>query len=285
MTQLVAVARRRVAVGRAEARKLPAFVRRDLLVALSYRAAFASDLLQLAVQAVLFSFIGKLIDPAVLPAYGGTRVTYLEFAMIGVALSVLTGLLLQRVAMAIRQEQLIGTLEAVLATPTAPATVQAGSVAFDLIFVPVRMGALLLVVALAFGLDLHPNGILPSLVVLIAYVPFVWGLGLLSAAAVVTFRRGGGALGAGVGLLGVASGAFFPLALLPGWLHVLAQANPLAITIETLRETLIGGEGWTGVPTTAALLLLPSAASLALGLTAFRAALAREQHRGTLGLY
>ena len=52
-------------------------------------------------------------------------------------------LLLQRVAMAVRQEQMIGTLEALLVTPTSPTTVQVGSVAFDLVFVPIRMALLL----------------------------------------------------------------------------------------------------------------------------------------------
>ena len=53
-------------VGFTEARKVPAFVRRDLLTMLSYRVAFVSDLLYVGVQALVFAFIAKLVDPRML---------------------------------------------------------------------------------------------------------------------------------------------------------------------------------------------------------------------------
>jgi ABC-2 type transport system permease protein len=269
----------------AETAKLPAFIRRDWLIMLSYRAAFVADVVGIAIQAVLFAFIEQLVDPSTMPTYGGTRAGYLEFAVIGVVISLVTGLMLSRVATAVRQEQMIGTFEALLTTPTAPTTVQAGSVAFDLLFIPFRMAILLLAVALSFGLSFHWDGALPSAVALAGYVPFVWGLGLISGAAMVTFRRGAGLLAAGVGALGIASGAFFPLALLPDWLEGSAELNPVAIAMETVREALIGGAGWAALPGQAVMLVPMSLAALAAGVVAFRAALARERRNGTLGLY
>ena len=47
----------------AEAAKLPAFVRRDWKIALSYRAVFVGDALSLASQIVVFYFIAELVDP------------------------------------------------------------------------------------------------------------------------------------------------------------------------------------------------------------------------------
>ena len=270
---------------RREVAKLRAFVRRDWLIMLSYRVAFVSDLAALAIQVVVFAYIEKLVDPATMPTYSGIRADYLEFAVIGVMISLATGLALSRVATAVREEQMMGTLEAVLTTPTAPTTVQAGSAAFDLLFIPLRMAVLLLALALGFTLDFDPSGVLPSLAVLAGYLPFVWGLGLISAAAMITFRRGGGLIGAGVGALGIVSGAVFPLALLPGWLEAVAAVNPLAIAMETMREALIGGGGWESLPVEAALLAPMSIAALAAGALAFRAALARERRSGTLGLY
>lgn len=285
MSAGVAAARRRAAVGVEEARKVRAFLRRDLLVMLSYRVAFAGDLLFIAAQAVLFYFIAQIVDPGQLPAYGGTPTTYMEFVMIGVVVSTVSGLLLQRVATAIREEQLMGTLEALLMSPTSAATIQAGSIAFDLLFVPVRMGVLLGVVALAFGLDFEIGGVVPALIVFGVYAPFVWGLGLLGAAATLTFRRGGDLGAAAMSMIALVSGAFFPLALLPGWLQTLADVNPVAIAIEAMRQALIGGAGWDAVRSDVLLLLPLSALALAVGAIGFRAALAREHRRGTLGLY
>jgi ABC-2 type transport system permease protein len=269
----------------AEARKVPAFMRRDLLVMLSYRAAFAGDLFYIGVQAVMFGFVAELIDASKLPTYGGVPASYFDFVMIGVVITTVCTVLLQRVAMAVRQEQMIGTLEALLVTPTSATTVQVGSVAFDLIFVPIRMALLLAAVALTLGLGYELSGVLPSLVLLAGLVPFVWGLGLMTAAAIVTFRRGTGPLGVIMSVLGLASGAFFPLALLPGWIQTLAEANPVAIAMEGTREALIGGAGWDAIGSDLIVLVVLSGAALFAGVMAFRVALAREHRRGTLGLY
>jgi ABC-2 type transport system permease protein len=266
----------------AEAAKLPAFVRRDIRIALSYRVAFASDIFGLAVQVLLFSFIAKLIDPATLPTYDGTQVTYLEFVAAGLVINLAVGTLLHRVAGAIRMEQLQGTLESLLATPTATATVQIGSVAATLLTVPLRALALLGAIALAFGLHMDAGGILPAALLVAALMPFAWGLGLASAAAIVTFRRGTGLIGAGTTLLGFASGAFFPLALLPAWIAAVAEWNPLAIAIEGVRSALAGGGYPVGDLAVVAAL---SAVTLAAGVWLFRLALGRERRLGTLGLY
>ena len=269
----------------AEVAKVPAFLRRDFLVMLSYRVAFVSDILAIAVQAVMFGFVAELVDSSALPTYNGVQTGYFEFVMVGVVIATVSGLLLQKVSTAIRQEQMIGTLEALLVTPTSPTTVQAGSVAFDLLFIPFRMAALLLAVALTLGLGFELSGALPSLVLMIGFVPFVWGLGLIAAAAIVTFRRGGGVVGLAMSLLGLVSGAFFPLTLLPAWLQTAAEANPVAIAMESTREALIGGAGWEGIGPALLVLVPLSCVALLAGVAAFRWALAREHRRGTLGLY
>jgi len=269
----------------AEVAKLPAFVRRDVKVALSYRVAFASDVLGLAAQVVVFSFVAKLVDASRLPTYGGTQITYLEFVATGLVLNLMLGVLLYRVAGAIRQEQLQGTLESLMATPTATATVQIGSVASTLLMVPLRATLMMGAIAIVFGLNFDPGGILPAALVMAALVPFAWGLGLATGGAIVTFRRGSGVLGVGTALLGLASGAVFPLALLPSWLAAIAEWNPLAIAIEGVREALLGSAGWSEALADIALLLPLSCLTLAAGILLFRLALDRERRRGTLGMY
>jgi len=101
-----------------EVAKLPAFLRRDFLIALSYRVVFVSDLLGLLVQGVLFYFVGELVNPSTLPTYNGSPTSYLEFVLIGVAVGVFVQLGLSRVALSFREEQLQGTLESMLVTPS-----------------------------------------------------------------------------------------------------------------------------------------------------------------------
>jgi ABC-2 type transport system permease protein len=273
------------AVALAEGAKIGAFLRRDLLIAWSYKVAFFTDLVNMAAQAFVFSLIGRLVDPQRLPQYGGTHATYMEFVAIGIVLSLVIATLLERVGNAIRQEQVIGTLESLLTTPTRTATIQIGSAAFEFLWVPLRASLFLLAIALGFGLDFHASGILPATIVLLAFVPFVWGLGLVSAGAILTFRRGGGGAAAGAALLGLASGAFFPVELLPGWIGWITAVNPVAIALEGIRELLLGGGAWSEMASAVALLAPLSALMLAGGVAAFRLALRRERRLGTLGLY
>ena len=268
---------------RTESRKILAFLRRDLLEAWSYRTAFITDAVNMALQAVLFFYVGKLVDSSSLPEFGGERVTYFEFAIVGIAISMVLAVGMFRAAAAFRKEQLMGTLEVLLMTPTSPATIQLGSVMYDLLYVPLRTGLFFVAVALAAEVNINSAGILPAIVTLVCFIPFVWGLGILYAAWTVTFKvTGGGIL---VSLLTLTSGAYFPLSVLPGWIQTLADINPLTSAVDTLRDTLLGDAGWAEVGTTLTVLAPASLLTLAIGVAAFRAALLRERRRGTLGLY
>jgi len=268
-----------------ELRKVPAFLRRDFLTALSYRMALVTDWLAMIGGAFIFYFIGRLVDPQTLPSYGGTRSGYLEYALIGMALSTFIATALSHAGIAINREQLMGTLESVLLTPTAPATFQIGSVIYDLLYIPIRTALFVLVIAVAFGLHLEPQGIPAAALLLLAFIPFVWGLGTATTAMVLTFRRGSGGMNFGVTLLTLGSGAFFPLTLLPDWIANIAEYNPMALAIEGIRKALLGGEGLATLGGDVLLILPLSTASVVGGALAFRAALRREQRRGTLGLY
>jgi ABC-2 type transport system permease protein len=278
-------AARRSALVLEELAKLPAFLRRDFLVAISYRFVFVGDALRLFVQAFLFYFVGLMVDPAKLPSFGGSQVTYMEFVAIGIALAGFVQVALGRIAGAIRREQMVGTLESLLMTPTATATVQVGSVVYDLVYIPFRTAVFLVLIAVGFGLDFDPSGLLPAAVIVMAFIPFVWGLGVMSAAAILTFRGGSTGVGLGVTLMTLVSGAYFPVELLPDWLAEIAAYNPMAIALDGMRDAILGGAHWSGIGLTLAILIPCSLVTLAGGIFAFRLASQRERRRGTLGLY
>lgn len=270
---------------RDELAKWPAFFRRDALVAWSYRTAFLTDWGNLVFQAALFYLIGRMVNPATLPVYGGTRASYMEFVAVGIAVSAFMTLALVRVSANLRQEQLMGTLEAVLLTPTSPSTIQFGSVAYDLVYIPIRTGLFLLFAAIGFGLRFNASGIVPAALLLLAFIPFVWGLGILNAATTLTVRRGGAVAGYLIIALTIGSGAYFPVTVLPGWLQSLASANPMTTAVNGMREALLGTFSAGALLHALAILALAACVTVALGVAAFRLALAREQRRGTLGQY
>jgi ABC-2 type transport system permease protein len=270
---------------REELRKVPAFLRRDFLIAWSYKVAFFSDWLNMIFQLALFSFVGLLVDPLKLPTFNGTRASYVEFVSVGIALSSLLQLGLGRAVTALRDEQLMGTLEPLLMTPTAPLTLQLGSLMYDLLYVPVRTALFLVLAAVVLHARFSVAGLGPMLLILLAVIPFVWGLGLISAAAVVAFRKGSSLVGVGGILLGAASSAYFPVAVLPGSLRVLARLNPVTVALDATRDALLGGGGLSTAGPALVKLAPWVAFSFAGGVLALRLALARERRRGSLGLY
>jgi len=270
---------------RGEARKLLAFLRRDFLTAWSYRTSFISDVVGLGFALLSFYFVGLMVDPKVIPEYGGERATYMEFVAVGLLFGVFVSIGLGRIATALRTEQLTGTLESVLVTPTSPSVIQLGSIVYELVYMPVRTALFFGLVAIAFGVSVQPEGIAAAALVFVAFLPFVWGLGVFSAAAALTIRRGAGGIGLAVAAMTLFSGAYFPAQLLPGWLEATVAVNPIGITLEGMRESLLGDarvpDVWQDV-----LILLPiSAVSLVAGTIAFKLALRRERRAGTLGLY
>ena len=265
--------------------RFTAFLRRDLLIMLSYRMAFVTDWFTLILQVFVFSFIGELIDPSTLPAIDGQHPTYLEFVAVGVALSSFISIGLIRIVRVIRDEQMMGTLESLMLTPTSIGVVLIGSVVYDIVYVPIRTLIFFLLMWWLFDFGLEPSGILPTIVLLIAFIPFVWGLGITSAAAVFTFRRGAGLMGVAGTLLTIASGSYFPVSVLPDWLAAIAEHNPVAVALEAIRSTLLGGTGWAPVVDALPVLIPWAAISILVGAVAFKAALARERRLGTIGAY
>ena len=268
-----------------ELSKLGAFLRRDFRTALTYKVGFVSDWVGLAFSVVLFYYTGKLVDSSRLPKYGGEQTGYLEFMLVGMALAIFVQIALMRVSGVMRQEQFAGTLESLLMTPTSSFVVQLGSVMYDLIFIPIRITLFLGAFAVIFGLNVHANGVAPALVYLAATVPFVWGLGLIMAGITMTWRRGGGAVALAVSFLMLASGAYFPVELFPSGIAAFAAANPLTVAVSGMRDAVLGGAGWSGVPLDLAILLPSAAASLLIGNVIFRFCVRRERGKGTLGLY
>ncbi len=277
------VARARIFV--IEMRKLGAFLRRDFVTALSYKSAFVGEWLGLAVTAFMFYFTGRLVDAGKLPVYNGHRSSYFEFVLIGMVLGAFIQIALNRVSAVMRQEQFGGTLESLLMTPTASFTVQFGSVMYDLIFLPIRLVIFISAFALLFGLHLTAGGIPQALIYLLAIIPFVWGLGLITAGLTMTIRKGAAFVGLGVAFLMLGSGAFFPVGVLPGPLASTAKGNPLAVAMTGIREALIGGAGWGHMAHDLAIIIPSAIIALVVGNLAFRVGVRRERRRGTLGLY
>lgn len=100
-----------------------------------------------------------------------------------------------------------------------------------------------LLLALVLGVKLHwsVGGVIGSLCVVIVGASFFSTLSMLIAIVVKTRERFMG-IGQVITMpLFFASNAIYPIAIMPGWLRVVAQINPLSYVVDLLRGYLVVG--------------------------------------------
>ena len=124
---------------------------------------------------------------------------------------------------------------------------------------------------LLFGLDVWPS--FGSVLVLsVAYLVCVIGMGLLLTAATRTLQQVS-ALGQPVAtLLAIAGGAFMPLSVLPSWAQHVAPVSPTYWAMRGFRAALLDGEGVASALLPAAMLVGFGVVSMAFAAARFRAA-------------
>lgn len=190
----------------------------------------------------LFGFLFHRFEPA------DPGVAYLDFLTPGIcAMTVLFGASQAGVGW-IRDFQ-TGFLPRLLNTPASPHAVLAGKLAADVVRLLAQAGVVLLL-ALAVGAELHPDWRrLPAAVLGLALFAAAFA-GLSSAIALKT--RAQEAMATFVHVVNMpvlfTSTALVPDKQMPEWLAAVARANPLTLTVDALRESLLGGTQLSGGP-------------------------------------
>ncbi|MHB1411763.1 MAG: ABC transporter permease [Thermoleophilia bacterium] len=264
-----------------------AFLKKDFLMEISYRFSFWLQFVTIFFQVVMFYFVAKLLGdaPSVqhsLRAYGGG---YFAFVLIGIAFSNFLSVGLGSFSSSIRAEQMMGTLEAMLVTPTRLSNIILSSSQWNFAFTSLRVGVYLLLGALFFGLDLSGAAVLPALVALLLTVIAFSSLGIISASFIMIFKRGdpiAWALSTSSTLLG---GVYYPISVLPGWLRGVSYAFPITYSLEAIRLSLLKGAGFATVGGDLIALVIFSAITLPVSLVIFRYAVARAKKDGSLSYY
>jgi ABC-2 type transport system permease protein len=204
------------------------------------------------------AFLSQLVDSGAaanphLARYGGN---YLGFAVVGLVVLDLQQVAVSALSQRIRTAQLIGIIEAELATP-APT--------FGVTFPRVDGVSLALAVVLVVAACL--------------------GLGLLSAAATMLVRRANPIavlLGSASLLLG---GVAYPVSVLPPWLRALGQALPLTHALEAARGALLLGASPSALARPLTALALLAAVLVPAGAALFLFTLRRARMDGSLTHY
>ena len=270
--------------------KMWAFFYRDFLNEVSYRLSFllqvGGSFLFVTTWFFVARFVARAFDaPEDLPG-----VSYFAFVLVGFAFYQYLSATLNSFSAKIRREQLTGTLEAMLVTPTPASLVILGSTVWDFLMTTFRVAVVLAtgsLLAWGFGesVGLHAEGIPAFLLLLVLTVISFSGIGILSAAFTIWLKRGDPInylITAGSGLLG---GVFFQVEVLPGWLQNIAEFLPITHSLRGIRRALLAGAGIGEVAGSLQALTLFGLVLVPLGLGAFALALRRARVEGSLVQY
>jgi len=259
-----------------------AFLRRDWHIERSYRLAFVLKLARMAFNVAVFYFLGRvvnLIDIASLQAYGGD---YFAFVLVGLAMGDYFGIALTEFSQSIRQEQTLGTLEAVLTAPVRLETVVFGSVLWGYLLTTLHL-VLYLAAGAALGrLHLRQANLPAALVVLALSVAVYSSLGVLAASFVMVFKRGDPVTWLFQAASNMLGGMYYPVEVLPPLLQGLAAFLPVTYSLRAMRLALLEGAAWTALRGDIGTLAFFAALLLPFSLGMFRYAVRRARRDGTL---
>lgn len=256
---------------------------RDALVTLSYPGNFALSWLAIVVQVIVAWYISRLIPPSTNFSSNGVAVPYFQYIAVNTAFVRFQSAALNSFAESIRDAQLTGTLEIVLATPTRLPTLVLSSAVWSFSYTTLQT-AVYLAIAVAFGLDLSHVNALTGLVFLLLTVVAVSPLGVMAAALAMVIKKTGPVEFISDSSAQLFGGVFLPLKLLPPALQVVGWLLPITHALNGFRAA-VAGVPLAGVASDAIWLLVASAILMPLSLWIFARAVQKARVDGTLSMY
>jgi ABC-2 type transport system permease protein len=267
-------------------RKFLAFLERDFLSEVSYRFGFFLQFGGAFLSALTWFVISQLVEPSSMAVAELGSIDYFSFVLVGLAFYLYLQSSLGAFAAKVRQEQLTGTLEALLTTPTHISEIILYSSVWDFVVASFRVFVYLLIGTL-LGVRIAWENAFSALVVLILTIASFSGIGILSASLILYFKRGDPLNFLIVSTHTLLGGVLFPTELLRRWPWVEALSNllPLTYALRAVRRTLLAGASLYEVRREIAILALFAAILLPASLLAFRLALGKVREEGSLVQY
>lgn len=265
--------------------KALAILKRDILENLSYPGSFFFQFTMIFSNCLVFYFIAQLFETPggfispFLQEYGGK---YFPFVLIGLALAGSQATGLNSFSNAITKEIETGTLEAILCSPTPLESLFYFGSLWSFIVTSIHIAVYLTLGFIFFGMDMARANFPAVIASILLTVSSLAGLGVFSAGFILVFKKGD-PVGFFFGTLGrFFSGVYFPVAILPLWLHGLASISPLTYSLDALRKAVLLGQGIPQIEYELRTLALFTIMLLPTGIYFFRWALDRARKDGSL---
>ncbi|HEV2521824.1 MAG TPA: ABC transporter permease [Candidatus Acidoferrales bacterium] len=263
-------------------RKLALLFYRDFVVARSYPAAFAIEILQALFGSASFYFLSRFVESSTLQGSLPPGASYFSFVLVGIAFFDYLGVALITFDASLQEARRNGTLENLLVTQTSLPVILVGSSLYPFALMSLRTVIYIGWGAILFGFPVKGANWIGALLVLAASVLAFSGLGILSASYLLIFKRGNPVNWAILGLSSVVGGMMYPVSVLPKWLQVAARLIPVTYSLEGVRAAILNHASTRELLPSILGLVAFAAILLPISFAIFSWALRRTKITGTL---
>ena len=266
-------------------KKVIAFFKKTFLVELSYQFPLALNIANIFLGLLSYFFINKLFGQKITPHLEIFGVNYFSYVLVSTGLFGYIAVGLNSFPEKIGDEQIEGTLEAILLTPTKTKIILAGLGIWNFIVASIDFAIYAIIGLFIFRIDFSSTNLLSVILVLVLSILSFTGLGIISASFVIIFKRGNPlawVIGAFEGIVG---GIFFPITVLPNWLQMISLFFPITYAVRAMEFAVYRGYTIYQLKTELIILLTFSLVLLPTGMKLFNWAINYAKKQGTLASY
>ena len=217
-----------------------------------------------------------------------TKVTgatdFIGYIVIGTTVWMWQNIVLWDVGFSLRNEQMRGTLESNWLSPTWRFAYLLGHTGPQIVTMLMFIGITALEFGFLFGVRLN-GSVWMILLVMLAAVPSIYGLGFAFASLVITVKEANAFVFLIRGLVMIFCGITFPISLLPGWMQSFAMWLPPTYLIHGMRAAAFSNAGVTELLPDLIPLVLFGIFWLIFGYFAFIWMERRARRTGAIGQY
>ncbi|MDP8261434.1 MAG: ABC transporter permease [Candidatus Kappaea frigidicola] len=265
--------------------KALAFIKKGFLIETRYKFHLLFRFARIIVMCAIYYYLAQLIDASNNPLLEFHTGNYFTFIIVGIAFFAFFRTGLSAYTDEIVRAMNIGTLEAMMVTPTKPFVIILFPSFWKYLLTMVEVILYLLLGYLLFGVRFSNPNLFGAFFFLVLMLISFSGLGLISASLLVLVKRGdpiNWLIGQVCFLLG---GVLFPIEILPNWLRSFSYILPITYSLRGIRHALI--EGWTLKSLMPDLLILSafSVIIFPIGLWVCSLMIRRAKETGTLAHY
>jgi ABC-2 type transport system permease protein len=263
--------------------RLYAFVYlRGFKIWISYKTQVVLNVLSWVLPVFTYYFIGTSLGEKFVAAINEKN--YTSFIVIGLAFQGYVSSVITTISGRMRNEQLFGTIEYYMLSPTGVFGMMIYSAAWGFVLNTINAVAILLVGS-ALGVSYSNANVLGAIIIIVELLISTLGLSMMAGGIIMITKQGNPIAFFFSTITTLLSGTVFPITVLPYYIKVISYAIPLTPALNALRLALLNGSSFVALYNYFIILLIFDIILLPLGTFIYKIGFDIARKNGTLSEY